>query len=672
MDEKWPEISFMFSMTYFELYHPFFEPDDSDLLDPPLHFRFISWEQETLFKERGCWHVSNWDQVTIINTIQDSFFRQSTGEKIQTLSLLVWFLGGLLNDPYVFLIGIFGTAIFYLATAIQRFLDRGILDGITFGLKSKLVFGGLAHLLYAEWGRKGPSILPVFSITFAIHDLSFMVLGFFLVLWIIGRSFDTRKWLTRLDGTSYLLLLVSGMMKIFIWFYVVSSVLHLSLLPGLVVIPFVSAILEPLVDYLFHKRNQTLSSFDMVISDVKFPEIAAKDTSIANIIYLSIGIFWGDLLLEEAQLTRAVLILMALFFFIQGRTVLQRFATDPLHFSEVGKIIEDMPDSLNQIDLGATLGSLIKNPESMSLNRNTTVRMQENAILFPLKEMKDKIEIAIVGTVETVQKGGGVPVVETLEGITSLVVPKKAFEELTRKHDLINLAKIDLESLGYPDISTLKEMLVIHSSKLKFWLEQVRDDLAKFSPTNLSIHTEAGFTKVNLGLIQVIEHEATDELPEFTRVKLPGIRVLETEKGTLVRLFGYIIFDHPRFNFVNLPGLTVVDFEDQGTLVNLMGMKIGDQLPPTKLDEVKELMISAINEFERKFDSGIGRLLANKDTLPLFNLSFNGEFHPMLASSDRIETALPSVDKRRLESTVDVPLLSAPDYELIEENEKDN
>lgn len=617
--------------------------------------------------------MSNWDQVTIVNSIQESFLQQSAGERLQTLSLAVWLLGGMMNDPYVFLIGMFGTFIFYFVTVVQRILERGTLDGIAFGLKSKLVFGGLAHMLYAEWGREGPSTLPAFSVALAIPELSSAVLGFFFVVWVAGRSFDSRKWLTRLDGISYLLLMISGIMKIFVLLYVFSSVVGFDLVPELTPVPFISAILEPVVAYFFHKRNLTLSSFDMAISDVKFPEIAARDTSFANILYLSIGIFWGDLLLEEAQLARAVLILMALFFFIQGRTALQKFATDPLRFSAVGKVIEDMPDLLERIDPSATLGSLIKEPESLVINSKTTLKLREDSILVPLKEMKDKVEIAIVGTVEALQKGEGIPVAETMEGITSIVVPKKALEEVTRKYDFTSLAKIDLESLGYPNLETLKGLLVTHSSKLRTWLKQVREDLTKFNPGNLSIHTEEGFTNVNLGLIQVIEHEATDELPKFTRVKLPGLRVLDTEEGTLVRLFGYTIFDHPKFDFVNLPGLTVVDFENQGTLVNLLGMKIGDQLPPSKLDEAKEMLTSAINEFERKFDSGIGRLLAKRDTVPMFNISFDGQFHPMFASpsENQINLALPSSTGKQT-GNEEPALLPEKDYEIIDDNEKDN
>ena len=612
------------------------------------------------------------DQVALINSIQDTFFQQSSAERIQTLSLIVWLFGGILNDPYVYLIGIIGSVLSYIITVVQELFKRQTLEVVTIGLKSKLVIGGLAHMFYFEWGRVGQDHLSIFSFDVAIVHASIGTIGFFFATWISARSFDTKKWLTKLDGMSYLFLLVSGIMKLALWLYVLTSIFGIPFSEDYLPMGIFAALAEPFLSYLFHRRNMTLSTFDMAISDLKFPEVAARDASIVNIFYLSIAIYWGDLYLEEAQLVRAGLVLMVLFFFIQGHSVLQRFARDPLMFSPHGRLITETPDLLEQFDPKTAVGSIIKRTENFLLNSTTAIELKEDSVIIPLKEDKDQMEIAIVGKFDTIQKGSAIPIIETLEGITSINIPKNIFHEISKKYQMVDLSKIDFSSLGLPDIETIKELLTIQSVKLKGWLNIVREDLNKFISGDLSIHSEDGFTSVNLGLIQVIEHEATDDLPQLTRVKLPGISVLETDEGTLVRLFGYTIFDHPRFNFVSLPGLTVLDFGDDGTLVNLMGMKIGDQIPPSKLDEAKELLSSAINEFERKFDSGIGRLLSRKDTMPMFNISFEGEFHPMFStpSNNIVDLALPGQRKKELKPVSEPNLLPEADYEIIEDNEK--
>ncbi len=608
--------------------------------------------------------------MSLVNLIHDSLFGQTTEYWMQSLSVTIWLFGGLLDDPYIYLIGILSSVFFYLLSIFQEIRRNGTLDAIPYGITSKLLFGSLAYLFYFKWGNQGPPQITAFSISIDVNYISIVVLASLFIVWVIGRSFDTRKWLSKLDLTSYFLLTISGIFKLFLLIFAVRIYLGFNFPYSFYEMVFASALLDPIIVYFFHKRNFTLSSFELAVSDKKFPANASLNSCIMNIFYLSLGIYWGEDYIEEAKLIRAILIMFLLFFFTQGRSSLQKFAKNPLQFSPIGDILEETPELLSRINPDNTPAYIVASNERIGLNSDLSIDLPKNSLIIPLKETKGKIEVAVIGSLKGIDNKHGLPSVENLEGITLTLFPKKTFKTIVSKSDISTLSKIDFDALGLPNLESIQNLLQMQTSKIKNWTDQVTTDLTKFNPGNLSIHTENGFTNVNLGLIQVLEHEGDGALPGFTRFKMPGIRVLETEQGTIVKLFGYDIFDHPDFSFVNLPGITVIDFEGKGTVAKIFGIKVGDNLNPEKIDELKNLSLSLIAQFEKQFDSGIGRLLSRKKSLPLFNISFAGEFRPLFASpsNEQIVMALPPDHAMQMEkSNNEPPLLTSPDYEIIDE-----
>ena len=574
----------------------------------------------------------------LTKAIESKYLDQEPFENLQTLFSFSWLIGGLFNDLYFYSISLFASFVLaFVATIRQLF---GISEtGI--GIKSQLFVGLLSHMLYFQWGKKGEPFFTLFGLSFDLEQASSFVLLGFLVYWRINKRLDFDNWWTELKLPDLLMLFTIGLLDG--WKLIILGLLIMKVtVPTFILsMTMVFLVVEPFIVYLFHQQNVRIGSLDMQMTEFKLPIRAVTGVLLYNTIIVVVITIVLEQVTEEWQLLRAMYLMGFFIAFIFSRSEAAKFHDNPLSFTSVGKLLDQTPDALSSIT-GHLQGAQLTELVTLRINDGLNLKLEPNTVIVPLKRYKDRVEVAIIGQLDVFKKLDDYQ--SKLDGITSAILPVDSLKELQKYGKMDHLANLDLSVWGL-DLDTLQGKFSELASLTSNWLTSIKKELTKFRPESFTIVENDEYTQVDLGLVQVFETKESLGLPKLTRVKIPGIKVIETEKVTSVRLLGSTIVDHKEFTFVDFPGLSVLDTK-AGTMVKIFGLKIGDTLPLDTFDKVKRMIHQSLREWENQIDRQIGKAFSQDDSLPLINLSSNGRFLPMIESEKGgYALELPSPDK---------------------------
>jgi hypothetical protein len=290
------------------------------------------------------------------------------------------------------------------------------------------------------------------------------------------------------------------------------------------------------------------------------------------------------------------------------------------------------------------MGMVVDKETMVDLSSKAGLKIEPGSIVIPLEETKGKMSALVIGNAQNIVDDGKQKVAERLEGVSTVLIPKKEFKSLSKDYVSQQLANIDLQSLELPSLDQLQQYVGLLATNFGSFVERLSNKLTEIDLSSYGITESENGTEVNLPGIYV------NDTKDGTVVRIAGLRVNDFGDTTTVRIGNTLtVVDLPKMSFVSLPGITVMDVNGHGTAVSILGFKISDGIPADKLDEFREVILGQLDRWETGIDAELGRFLADKSASGLLSVGWDGEFNLLLDSKNKTlgnHIALESANKK--------------------------
>ncbi|MCE7736027.1 MAG: hypothetical protein GPJ54_14185 [Candidatus Heimdallarchaeota archaeon] len=584
---------------------------------------------------------SGFDQAALA---MSSYFRQQPRyEILGTVFAIFWVLGGLFADKSLYLISMLGSTILFVGVLLTSLIPSKKLMSYAHSASFRRLFTAII----ARWGyttgrSKGAKDMTLLDNTININDIADLILLFLFVTWIItkyGEQIDTEGIFNR----NAPVLFIRGVFRGMILFAALWSMITDDFPENFQFYLFISYLIEPYVYYIYAKLNPSLSSTDMVLGNSRLPMVALRESFFTNLLLLIITMVFNGVTGDEWGLLRVYYLVGSAFIFYTSYEEIKNYKLNPFGKGVLADFLTNTPVDLQNVDLDSALGMIIDKETQINLGDSLKYNLQPGSILVPMKETKNQVTTLVLGKAEMLTKSGIHNLSEVTDGITTLVIPKKQINSITNNLSSKRLSDMNFKELSLPTLVEIQSLLGIFSSKMSNWVQNLRNELTKFDLSNYGITNIDGVETVKLPGISVIT------TPDGESVKVGPVRVLDTALTNTVRVGNWLtVVDFPKFNMVSLPGIKILDVQGVGSALNIFGFKISDNLSADYIEEFEKGFATYLDQLEERFDSRLGKILANQKSNISLNMSWEGELKPLLADKKDILT-----DQLLLEGTIE-------------------
>jgi hypothetical protein len=556
------------------------------------------------------------------------FFReQSQIEIIGTVTAITWFLGGMFNDKYLYFLSMVLSVGILCVIFVNGFLFRRLSVNLihTYAFR-RLIVSLLASWMYTT-GTEGPEKLNFGDASIPINDFAQFVMFGLLILWFATRYSELLDKKNRGFYTSPLAIF-RGLLRGLILAGAVIAMFNgrNKEIPSELQTPiFIAYLIEPFIYVLYSQLNRTVSSVDMVVGSSRLPSVALRESFLSNLMLLIITMLFNGVSGDEWSLLRVVYIIGVIFAIISSVDAIKKFNENPLGTGILGQFLNNTPDVMENLDLQEKLGHIIDSPTIVDVGDDSSISISPGSLVVPIEEVKGKVTTMIIGQSENIVTKNKEMVSQSIEGVTTAVIPANKLNSLKRQFTAKQINTIDLSAYGLPSLQTIESVIKSLGFSMNGWIGKVKSELTKFKLSNYGVTEFEGKTTVNLPGIYV------NETPDTTHVKVAGLRVYETPQTNTVRIGNFLtVVEFPKMTFVTMPFLTVMEMKGVGTAVNLMGFKISDELSADRLDEFKGAFLKHLDQWEAGIESQLGRIIADPNASAIMSMSWDGEFKPLL------------------------------------------
>ncbi|MHA2089470.1 MAG: hypothetical protein ACW98K_01320 [Candidatus Kariarchaeaceae archaeon] len=560
----------------------------------------------------------NFDQA--INTLTPYFREKGQLEMIGAVTAITWLLGGMSDDLYLYFLSMVFAILVLIFIILSDFFNRVL----SVSLIHQYSFRRLIIAILANWMYSGSNTFTILDNDVPVNRIADNVMVALLVIWFATRY--SEGFAFKLSSITSPLIIVRGILRggilagLFLALF--SSIPDNYLEPLLI-----CYVIEPFVFLIYAGTNRTASTSEMVLGNTRLPAVALRESFLSNLVLLLMtGWFDNDLSGSEWSLLRVFYIFGLIFAFISSIDAVKKFNENPLGSTVLGSFLNDTPGKMNDINLEETLGHIIDQDTIIETGKSQ-LTVAAGSILVPLEEKKGMVTTMVMGKTENIVEKNKQKIGQTIEGVTTALIPAKNLKRVKQDYVAKYLNTIDLTSYKLPSLAEMQVLVTKFSQSMEGWIGNVKNELTKFKLSNYGVTEFEGNTTVNLPGIFV------NETPAGTQVKVLGIRVFETPQVTNVRIGNLItVVEFPKMQLVSLPGITVMEMKDVGTAVDLFGFKISDNLSAERLTEFKEAFLTHLDNWEAGMESQLGRIIADKNATAILSMNWNGEFKPILAS----------------------------------------
>jgi hypothetical protein len=331
------------------------------------------------------------------------------------------------------------------------------------------------------------------------------------------------------------------------------------------------------------------------------------------IIILDLLNFLSDL--QNVQVIKnigLILFVIGLLLFIFGtgtrRRGLKTDFWDSLKKGEVPSadiIRQNLPESI--IQAKESIKDKVIDPESQQfykLNKDIPVIdkerdqsklvMKRDAVAVPVSESKDGVTVVFVGDSELHEKEN----LDEDSGATTLLIPNNQWQDIYSNLEAIKPSDEMVQTLALKGIET-REKLIIYANQALDNFKNWQGPKAMVAEANI----QAIIDSVQSGKYGVVEEKG------YTKVRFPGITVIESPEITFVNIMGLVkvleipslglssvnvpfvkVMESQDYEFVQGPGFTVLE-SPEGEIVNVFGMNFSEgnkKLVASKIRQIGE------------------------------------------------------------------------------------
>lgn len=564
------------------------------------------------------------------NAMNSYLQSRPTSEKIGNIFLIVWWISGLIEDEYLFILSVVVTSIMYIVGLIESIAKKLPIGSYTGGAFRRFIIGLWANAMYIGGKTPGPETIELDNFSIEVTFISGMVITAFALLWFVTKYFDRIDLNSPFEMNTFYLL-IRGLLRGSILFGLLYSLFTpdpTKIEDPYVMVLFIAYLLDPLVAFIQSHYEETLDPVQLSLGFSKLPMTALRDVMISNTFFLIFTISFnglGDPAPESWKLLRSLYVLLAVVFLVMAMDTIKKHNKNPLGRSVLGTILDKTAQTISNIKIDDRIGYVMDKPHSFKLNKNNSLNVARDSIIIPIGEEKGKIKAIVIGRGENLIKSKKELVSQVLEGVSTVIIPAKQFKQIRKNIIPTRMDQINLDHLQLPSLDTIQMVVDKLAFQLTGWMNELKKGLSSMKLSNYGVSEVDGITNVKLPGIKVIEGKG------MTKVDVFGIHVLETPSMTNVRIGDWLtVIEVPKFTFVSMPGITVLDMTSGGTAIDIFGFKVGDGIDATRLDEFKRIILEQMGKFQTQRDQDIGRILVEKNSAALMSMSWDGEFRPML------------------------------------------
>ncbi|OLS22468.1 MAG: hypothetical protein HeimC2_29470 [Candidatus Heimdallarchaeota archaeon LC_2] len=554
--------------------------------------------------------------------------QQPKYEVMASIFAMFWIFGGLFGDESLYLISMSGSMILFIAVIISSFApSKKLLLYLHSASFRRLIIAFIAQWMYTGGRSTGKSTMEIAGIEIQINEIADLVILSLFLVWIVtkyGESIDRKG----LFSKNTPILLIRGIFKSIILFAAFFAIFTSRRVPeNLEIYLILSYLVEPYVYFIFAKLNPSRSSTDMVLGDARLPMVALRESFLSNLMFLLLTMWFGGVTGDEWGIIRVYYLIGFVFTFYMSSEDIKNFKINPLGSGMLGNFLNNVPTELANLNLEEKFGTIIESDITIDLDQELKYSIKSGSIIIPIEEKKNQVTTLVVGKTESFVKSGVQNISEMTDGITTLVIPKKQFSSISNKFSSKQLSTINFKELNLPTIGEISSLINLLSNRMSNWVENLKLELTKFDLSNYGVTESDGVTKVELPGISIIDS------PEGTSVKVPFVRVIDTPQANTVRIGSWLtVVEFPKFQMVSLPGIKVLEVPEIGSAVSIFGFKVSDGLPTEYLDQIDSKFSEFLEQWEDRVDSKLGRIVADQNSKMAMNISWDGNFKPLLKS----------------------------------------
>ncbi len=555
------------------------------------------------------------------------FFReQSQIELLGSVTAITWLLGGLFNDKYLYSLSMIISIVSLVLTLIHDFLRNQFSVTMlhTYSFR-RLIVAVIANWAYTS-GQEGPSEFTLFGNEVKINSFIEILIIVLLIIWFASRYSES------IDKTDAGILVVPmvvlrGSLRGAILAAVIFALISNDQIPEGAEMPLIVIyLIEPFVYAIYSNLNKTVSTAEMVVGSARLPAVAFRESILSNLLLLIITMIFNGVSGDEWELLRVLYILGTVFAIFSSIDAIKKFNENPFGNTEIGNFLNNTPDVFQDLQINEKLGHVVDSQTIIDVGKTSSIELSPGSIIVPLEETKGKVTTMIIGKSENIVKKNKEKISQTVDGITTAIIPAKNLKNIRQNFTAKQLNTIDLAQYGLPNLQTIESVIKSLGFNMQNWIGNIKHQLTKFKLSNYGItETEDGKTSVCLPGISVIES------PGSSIVKVAGVRVYETPEVNTVRIGNFLtVVEFPKMQLVSLPGITIMEMKGVGTAVDLFGFKISDKLSAERLDEFKKVFLAQLNTWEAGVESQLGRIIADPNASAVMSMSWDGDFKPFL------------------------------------------
>ena len=612
-----------------------------------------------------------------VNSIIDEVVREVTNQnpsgQLRNISMLIWFIGALFDNSYLYFAGLVLVILSSMLVVFDAFNEKGKLSSLkNIGL-STVIAGLINNWLYESFFHRGKDIVILVGQEISLSQITSYVLIGSLFLWLSTRYFSLDIPFQELSSESYIILFLHGIMKgILIYGMIDYLFIKSEFVVEYTNVFLATLVMEPFVAYIFFSGIKTLGTRLVSITDMKHPLVAMRDSLFSNIFILLISEFFSPSLRNSSQGLSIILFIAFVLLFWYGRESASKVMENPFGSSPLGSFLKDGGTEIQVQNFSSKLVHVIEESQNLKINKKTNMEIAKGSIVLPIKERDSMMQIMVIGDTKEIVETDYDAVLSSNEGICTTLISKDEYGLLEKSGRRDVLSNIDLSSLGLPNVDVISDFANALGELTNMWSSNLSKKLVEFDLSKAGVHESKEFTKVNIpGIVQVLESKGIGDKPKFTFVKLPFGKIMDFDKnGVMVNLPGIKVIDTKELTAVNVFGfIKVLDTHKRGTLVNLLGFTINDGMDERTLSQVKSNMIGINNSFanamEQVFDTRFESLLTNEESAGVFSLSWDKQFRPLLSSN-----SLTSSERFELPTGVSNHLLNKGEVKFLPESQE--
>ncbi len=364
-------------------------------------------------------------------------------ELIGTVTALFWLFGGLFSD------GILVLASMAISLGIMVYL--GILSFIPYlnyhydlhiAAFRRMIIGFLADLAYRTGANKVTEDLVLFDVTLPVAFISRLAVTSLIVFWFGSRYFDQLRD-PNIPGRLYPMIIARGLLRgamiagLLVAMFVRNrgDDIGPDIEPQLAVpYLFVAYLIEPFLFGFMQFFNQTMSRVELTVGNARLPSVALKESFISNFFILFFTVRYHGVVGEEWQLLRVFYLIGAVVSLVYSMDAVKRFKQNPLGTQAIGMFFESTPDILKDLDLEKRMGMVVDKETMVDLSSKAGLKIEPGSIVIPLEETKGKMSALVIGNAQNIVDDGKQKVAERLEGVSTVLIPKKEFKSLSKDY----------------------------------------------------------------------------------------------------------------------------------------------------------------------------------------------------------------------------------------------